>query len=492
MKEIAIIFPNQLHRNSEVIEKKIPVYLIEEFLFFNQYNFHKQKIVFHRSSMKEYESYLINKSIKVSYIDSFNQSSDIRNFIKDISSEVDKIHVIDPVDYLLEKRLKKACIKYNLSLEVYDNPSFINSNSELEPFFRNDKVKFFQTSFYKEQRKKYNILIQNSKPEGGRWTYDDENRKKYPKDKKPPKISFSKKNKFYEEATSYVNKHYADNIGIINENVIYPSNFDDADKWLNSFLETRYREFGPYEDAIVKEEIFLNHSLLSPLINSGILSPKQIINETIKYYKKHNIPINSCEGFIRQVIGWREFIRGVYKVKGSFERTRNFWGFNKKIPKSFYDGTTGIDPIDDTINKVHNTAYCHHIERLMVLGNFMLLCEFDPDEIYKWFMEFFIDSYDWVMVPNVYGMSQFADGGLMSTKPYISGSSYIIKMSNYKNGEWSKIWDSLFWRFLDKQRDFFIKNPRMRMLVNSYDKMDQEKKENLRNTANKYLKEIEI
>ena len=402
MKEIAIIFPNQLHRDSEVLEKKIPVYLIEEFLFFNQYNFHKQKIVFHRSSMKEYESYLINKSIKVSYIDSFNQSSDIRNFIKDISSEVDKIHVIDPVDYLLEKRLKKACIKYNLSLEIYDNPSFINTNSELEPFFRNDKVKFFQTSFYKEQRKKYNILIQNSKPEGGRWTYDDENRKKYPKNKKPPKISFSKKNKFYEEATSYVNKHFADNIGIINENVIYPSNFDDADKWLDSFLEIRYREFGPYEDAIVKEEIFLNHSLLSPLINSGILSPKQIINETIKYYKKNNIPINSCEGFIRQIIGWREFIRGVYKVKGSFERTRNFWGFNKKIPKSFYNGTTGIDPIDDTINKVHNTAYCHHIERLMVLGNFMLLCEFDPDEIYKWFMEFFIDSYDWVMVPNVY------------------------------------------------------------------------------------------
>ena len=223
--------------------------------------------------MKEYENYLINKSVVVNYIDSLNQSSDIRNFIKEISSEVDKIHVIDPVDYLLEKRLKKACIKNNLFLEIYDNPSFINTNSELEPFFRNDKVKFFQTSFYKEQRKKYNILIQNSKPEGGRWTYDDENRKKYPKDKKPPKISFSKKNKFYEEATSYANNHYSDNIGIINENVIYPSNFDDADKWLNSFLQIRFREFGPYEDAIVKEEIFLNHSLLSPLINSGILLP---------------------------------------------------------------------------------------------------------------------------------------------------------------------------------------------------------------------------
>ena len=177
-------------------------------------------------------------------------------------------------------------------------------------------------------------------------------------------------------------------------------------------------------------------------------------------------------------------------MKGSFERTRNFWKFSKKIPSSFYDGTTGIEPIDDSINKVNKSAYCHHIERLMILGNFMLLCEFDPDEVYRWFMELFIDSYDWVMVPNVYGMSQFADGGLMSTKPYISGSSYIIKMSNYKSGEWSLIWDSLFWRFLDKQRNFFIKNPRMRMLVNSYDKMDQEKKDKLKITANNYLKSL--
>ena len=490
MKEIAIVFPNQLHRNNEILQKKIPIYLIEEFLFFKQYKFHKQKIVFHRSSMKEYENYLKNNSHSTHYIDSYDKASDIRNFIKDISGKIDKIHFIDPVDFLLEKRIKNSCSKYNLTFEIYDNPSFINNNLDLESFFKKDKVKFFQTSFYKDQRKKYNILIENNNPEGGRWTYDDENRKKYPKDKIPPKIRFSEKNKFYDEAISYTNKYFQDNYGIINNKIIYPSNFEEVDKWLNTFLDSRFREFGPYEDAIVKEEIFLNHSLLSPLINCGLLSPKQIINETIKFYKKNKIPINSCEGFIRQINGWREFIRGIYVVKGSFERTRNFWKFSKKIPSSFYDGTTGIEPIDDSINKVNKSAYIHHIERLMILGNFMLLCEFDPDEVYKWFMELFIDSYDWVMVPNVYGMSQFADGGLMSTKPYISGSSYIIKMSNYKSGEWSLIWDSLFWRFLDKQRNFFIKNPRMRMLVNSYDKMDQEKKDKLKITANNYLKSL--
>lgn len=169
---------------------------------------------------------------------------------------------------------------------------------------------------------------------------------------------------------------------------------------------------------------------------------------------------------------------------------KNYWNFNRKIPKSFYDGNTGIDPIDDTIKKVEKSAYGNHIERLMILGNFMVLCEFDPNEVYKWFMEVFIDSYDWVMVPNVYGMSQFADGGLMSTKPYISSSNYIIKMSDYKKGEWSDIWDGLFWSFMDKQRDFFKKNPRMRMLISSFDKMDSLKKEKLLMDAHNFLIEL--
>jgi deoxyribodipyrimidine photolyase-related protein len=193
---------------------------------------------------------------------------------------------------------------------------------------------------------------------------------------------------------------------------------------------------------------------------------------------------------LRQIIGWREFIRGVYIAVGNKERTRNFWNFNRKIPNSFYNGDTGIEPIDDTIKKINNSAYANHIERLMIIGNFMLLCEFEPNEVYKWFMEMFIDSYDWVMVPNVYGMSQFSDSGMMSTKPYISSSNYILKMSNYKKGDWCKIWDSLFWNFMDKQRDFFIKNPRMRMLVSSFDRMEESKRTSLLKTADEYLKTL--
>ena len=263
-----------------------------------------------------------------------------------------------------------------------------------------------------------------------------------------------------------------------------------ANDWLNNFLKTRFDEFGPYEDAVVKEKSILNHSVLSPLINVGLINPKNLVKSALEYYYKNRIRINSCEGFIRQIIGWREFIRGVYICKGSEERNKNFWNFKKKIPKSFYDGTTGIEPVDDTIKKINKSGYANHIERLMIIGNFMLLCEFDPDDVYKWFMELFIDSYDWVMVPNVYGMSQFGDGGLMSTKPYISGSSYVLKMSNYKKGDWCLIWDSLFWNFIDKQRDFFKTNPRMRMLVSSFDRMDISKKGNLINTANNFLEKL--
>jgi deoxyribodipyrimidine photolyase-related protein len=256
---------------------------------------------------------------------------------------------------------------------------------------------------------------------------------------------------------------------------------------LQDFFKTRFSAFGAYEDAIVSNQKILHHSVLTPMLNTGLISPQYIIDETLRYARNHEVPLNSLEGFIRQIIGWREFIRAVYELKGSEERTKNYWGFTRKIPASFWTGTTGIEPIDSTIKKVLETGYCHHIERLMVLGNFMLLCEFDPDEVYRWFMELFIDAYDWVMVPNVYGMSQFADGGLMSTKPYISGSNYLMKMSDYKKGNWQPIWDGLFWRFMHTHRDFFLRNPRLGMLVKSFDKMPEIKQKAHLDVAEQFL-----
>jgi len=485
----SIIFPNQLFKENPIFDMKNEVFLIEEFLFFKQYKFHKQKILFHRASMKYYSEYISNMGIKVNYIDSNNNLSDIRNLIPALSKKGFKeIKYTDSVDYLLERRINKGALENKIQLIKYESLLFINDQQDLSSFFKPEKKKFFQTTFYISQRKKLNILLdKDDSPEGGKWSFDMVNRKKYPKNIKPPNVNFPKKNKFLSDGVQYVEKYFTSNYGIINEDFKYPNNHIDAEKWLQDFFKKRFEDFGSYEDAIVSEEIILNHSLLSPLINSGLLSPKFVIDKAVSFYNKNKIPLNSMEGFIRQIIGWREFIRGIYISKGSQERTRNFWNFNKKIPTSFYKGTTGILPIDLTIKKINQTGYCHHIERLMVLGNFMVLCEFDPDEVYKWFMEMFIDSYDWVMVPNVYGMSQFSDGGLMSTKPYISSSNYLFKMSDYKKGEWQIIWDGLFWRFMDKHREFFIKNPRMRMLISTFDKMNLDKKSNLLEKAENFL-----
>jgi deoxyribodipyrimidine photolyase-related protein len=235
---------------------------------------------------------------------------------------------------------------------------------------------------------------------------------------------------------------------------------------------------------------FLFHSVITPALNIGLITPHAIVSKAISFAEENNIPQNSLEGFIRQVIGWREFIRLIYIKKGEEQRTINYWKFNKKIPASFYSGTTGIEPVDIVIKRVIENSYCHHIERLMILGNFMLLCEIDPDEVYKWFMEMFIDSYDWVMVPNVYGMSQFADGGMMATKPYISSSNYVRKMSNFAKGDWCGIWDALYWRFVSIHADFFRSNPRLSIMIKQLSNMDKAKLNSHFQTSEKFLSEL--
>lgn len=474
-KAVNLIFPHQLFEQSPLLENGHDIYLIEEFLFFSQYKFHKQKIAFQRASMKAYQSFLESLGKKVHYINAQDKNADVRNLIKKLITEkCTEVHVIDPTDEWLEKRIKK--IEKKATIHWYDNPHFINTKEDLSSFFRQDKKSFFQTSFYKQQRKKLGILMDaNDKPSGGSWTYDKENRKKFPKGKIPPPVHFPEESKYWNEAIEYTEKHFKNNPGLISKHRIYPLTHKESNQWLSQFLEYRFFDFGIYEDAIVREQSILNHSLLSPLLNIGLILPKVVIDESIKFAEVNNIPINSTEGFVRQIIGWREFIRGMYECKGNYSRTQNFWKLTRKIPSSFYDGTTGIDPVDVTIKKVLETGYCHHIERLMILGNFMLLCEFDPNEVYRWFMELFIDAFDWVMVPNVYGMSQFSDGGTFATKPYIGGSNYIKKMSNYKNGPWTEIWDGLFWNFMHKHQDFFLSNPRSSMLAHSLKKMDSEK-----------------
>ena len=488
MQEVTIVFPHQLFKEHPAIEPGRPVYLVEETLFFNKLNFHQQKLLLHRASMKAFAQYLKTKKIVVNYIDAKDPLGDIRKLLEKLHKQnITSIHITDVADNWLRRRINETCTKLSIKITETSSPNFLNTMAGVKGYFDKKKT-YFQTSFYTDQRKLKNILVDaGGQPLGGQWTFDADNRLKYPKTAKPPIINASIKNEFVHEAADYVTKNFGKNYGSI-EKFIYPINFEDAEKWLDTFLKERFQLFGIYEDAIVTKEHYLHHSVLSPMLNIGLLSPKQIIDKAISVAKQYEIPLNSLEGFIRQILGWREFIRIVYEREGSKQRTKNYWGFTRKIPASFWSGDTGIAPIDNVIKKALQTGYSHHIERLMVMGNFMLLCEFDPNEVYKWFMEMYVDAYDWVMVPNTYGMTQFADGGIMTTKPYISGSNYLLKMSDYKKDPWTDIWDGLFWRFMHVHRDFFLKNPRLGMLIRTFDKMPEEKRNKHINNAENYLK----
>jgi deoxyribodipyrimidine photolyase-related protein len=491
-KSVSIIFPHQLYKNNPIVQKGRPIYLVEEELYFNQYSFHQQKLVLHRASMQFYKQYLENQGLEVHYIDCKHSQSNCAFLIEDLAKRgVTEININEVVDNWLMKRIITVSEKYTISLVIKDSPNFLNTTKSVADFFDNRKT-YFQTDFYTWQRKQRKILMnEEGKPVGGKWTYDAENRAKFPKKELVPNLSLPKENEFIIEARKYVQQNFSNNYGEVNGPYLFATTFQEAEDWLDEFLLNRFEKFGIYEDAIVTKETVLHHSVLSPMLNIGLLTPEQIISKALIIGQEKNIPLNSMEGFIRQVMGWREFIKIVYEREGTKQRTTNYWKFTRKIPASFWKGTTGIPPIDSTIHKILKTGYCHHIERLMVLGNFMLLCEFDPDEVYKWFMEMFIDAYDWVMVPNVYGMTQFADGGLMTTKPYISGSNYLMKMSDYEKGEWQGIWDGLFWRFMHEHRSFFLKNPRLGMLVGTFDKMSAEKQAAHLAKANNYLNSLD-
>lgn len=492
MSTISLLFPHQLFENNPALKTGQPVWMLEENLFFKQYNFHRQKLVFHRASMKAYASFLQRHGYTVTYIEAHERNADVRNLLPYLKEQgVTEIQYSDVTDYWLQQRLVTHAKQLNLALVVCDSPLFLLTSKQIDTYFKNRK-RFYQTDFYTQQRKHFKILVDEKlQPVGGKWTFDAENRLKYPKGKTPPEIQFPKSNEFREEALKYVEKNFAANYGEVSDDFIYPTTFSESRAWLKQFLQVRFAEFGDFEDALVIREKILHHSVLTPMMNVGLLTPQEVLDEAITFAHEKAIPLNSLEGFVRQIMGWREFIRGIYNTKGVAERTTNYWKFKRKIPASFWNATTGIAPLDATIKKVLETGYCHHIERLMVIGNFMLLCEFDPDEVYQWFMELFIDSYDWVMVPNVYGMSQFADGGLMATKPYISGSNYLMKMSDYKKGDWQLIWDGLFWRFMHTQREFFLKNPRLSMLVKTFDKMPEERRSEHLRRANDYLKTLD-
>ncbi len=477
MKNIFFIFPIHLFSNIDLLKDK-EVYLLEEPRYFNDFKYHKLKLVYHRASMKNYFDFLKSKKIDIHYIDFHKINTQFYNELKN-----KEVECYDVNDFELEDTLKKNIknIKILNTLNFTLNPQIINENKHI---FKNKR----HDLFYQWQRKRLNILmLKDGKPKGGQWSFDKDNRKPLPKSVKvdfnPPIL----KNKYYDEAKEYVENNFKDNYGLI-ENTIYPINHDDAKKWLKVFLQNRFKNFGLYEDAETTRNPFLFHSVLTPMMNIGLLTDNEVLEEAKKYESK--VPIAAYEGFIRQIIGWRNYVYTMYYLDGKKMKKMNFMKYKNKINENKWWSSIGIEPIDYIIQKINKYSYAHHIERLMYLGNIMFLLEIDPKDVYKMFMEWTIDAYEWVMIPNVMGMSQYADGGIMMTRPYFSSSNYILKMSDWKKGEWCEKWNILYYNFIGKNRELLKKNYATAQQVIHWDRKSESEKKKIKIEAKKLIKEL--
>ena len=450
---------------------------------------HKHKLILFLTSMRKYASELKNNDFNLKYFQLNKKNIDlsyedkISHFIK--GKKILSIKMFEIEDKFFENRILKFCHKNKIEIQFIESPMFLNSRSNFKEYLSKVKKPFMAT-YYKQQRIQKNILMVNNDPLGKKWSFDEENRKKIPNNIPEPLLPNFKDDTILEDIKKMVNDLFYDHPGDT-KNYWLGSTRKDALKALDLFIKDKINNFGDYEDAVRKHSPFLFHSVLSPYLNLGLITPKDVIKKVLDANKTKEIPINSLEGFIRQLIGWREFMRGIYHNFNERLEDTNFFNHQRKLSDDWYNGTTGIDPIDDAINDANRYGYAHHIIRLMHLSNVMTLSQLHPKEIYKWFMEMFVDSSDWVMSPNVFGMGTYSDGGIFSTKPYICGSNYIIKMSNYKKGNWSDIVDGLYWNFIHTNYEILSKNPRMGMVMMSYRKLKKERKDYLLKIANEFI-----
>lgn len=476
--ELALVYPHQLFHDHPALTQRRKVLLLEDPLFFGNdahwpLRFHVQKLILHRAGMSHWMREQRELGHDIERIETSGTATTSGALLEEcVPANASALHVCDPVDDVLGRRLRRFAAHRGIRLVLHETPMFLSPMAWLKQQIGGRK-RPFMAHFYQAQRQRLGILLDDQGgPQGGKWSFDTENRQRLPKGHRAPALPVFEETAELKEAKSYVEAKFPQTRGEAT-GFRWPVTREQALQELEAFLQERLAWFGHYEDAISSTQPWLYHSLLTVPLNIGLITPQEVVDRTLDHASRHDIPLNSLEGFIRQIIGWREFMRGIYALHGARIRNGNHWRHEEPLPESFNEGNTGLYPVDAVIRRLHRHGWCHHIERLMVMGNIMLLQHIRPHDAYRWFMGWFVDAYDWVMVPNVYGMSQFADGGTFTTKPYFSGSNYLLKMSDHPKGLWCGRWDELFWRFIGDHRDFFLKNPRMSILVRQWEKRQE-------------------
>jgi deoxyribodipyrimidine photolyase-related protein len=489
VRPMLVILGNQLFPlNHLEVHKDAIVFMAEDVGLCTYVRHHQQKIVLFLAAMRSYRDALVEAGFDVHYHEfDADAGSYVDRLADAVASEnVGELRYFEVEDKPMEARLDAFVEQSGLDRAVLPSPMFLCSRARFDEYLAAAK-RPFMAEFYKQERRRLGILVDDDgEPRGGRWSFDEDNRKKLPASVEPPELAAAPRTEYVEAVIGLVQAQFGDHPGDAGE-FWWPTTREDALDWLESFLETRFRDFGPYEDALTARSSTVFHSVLSPLINVGLVTPDEVVDRAVRYADTNDVPLQSLEGFVRQVIGWREFIRGIYRHFDDEQSAANHFGHERELTDDWYEGTTGIPPLDDTIRTARRLGWTHHIPRLMVVANLMTLAEIHPHSAWRWFMEMYVDSSEWVMGPNVYGMGLFSDGGIFATKPYICGSNYLLKMSDYRKGDWCDVVDGLYWRFIARHRDFFESQPRLSLMPKALDRLSDERKKRIFGAAGAFL-----
>ncbi len=354
--------------------------------------------------------------------------------------------------------------------------------------------------FYRDMRRKTGLMMDGDQPAGGKWNYDHDNRKPASADLlRSAPMQFTP-DEITEEVLDLVEERFGKNFGTLRP-FWFAVTRTQALRALDHFVKNLLEGFGDFQDAMLQGDRFLHHSVLSPYINLGLLSPLEVCQRVEEKWKEGTVPINAAEGFIRQIIGWREYVRGIYFREGPDYTTRNALGHTRDLPGMYWGGETRMNCIAHAVAQTKEEAYAHHIQRLMVTGNFALLAGIDPHQVHEWYLSVYADAYEWVEAPNTVGMSQFADDGIIASKPYVSSGNYIDRMSDYckscaykvkdKTGEDACPFNLLYWDFLMRHREKFSNNPRMGQMYRTWDRMDEKRRYAVLQGAGRFLKKMD-
>ena len=463
---------------------------------------HKKKIAFLFSAMRHFAQELLDDGYPIRYtrLDDPDNQKSFSGEVKRLIScfKFDKIIVTEAGEHRVNEEIKTWPKLFNIEVEIRQDDRFLASTEEFAQWAEGRKELRMEL-FYREMRKKHQILLDNGKPIGGKWNYDIENRK-VPKDRLfIPKPYINKPDQITKDVIKLVEERFSDHFGDL-EPFYFAVTRNQVLQVLEKFIKERLESFGDYQDAMLEGEEWLYHSHISFYLNCGLLLPLECIQAAEKAYKEGKAPLNSVEGFIRQILGWREFVRGLYWLKMPEYAELNFFEAKRKLPEFYWTANTKMNCLKNCVTETKRNAYAHHIQRLMVLGNFALLTAIDPKEVNEWFLIVYADAFEWVELPNVSGMVLFADGGYLASKPYASGGNYINKMSDYcknchykvsqKTGEQACPFNYLYWDFLARNREKLSPNHRLGMIYRTYDKMSDEKQKQIQDDSEVFLQKL--